>query len=115
MVFCHVIDDFKLQGILLNMKQKEWWKENATDKLYKYDYIISLLIHSFSWTFMIMLPIAVYHSFNLSYVFYIMFIVNMLIHAYIDDAKCNKHNINLIVDQLSHFVQMIFTFILLVR
>ena len=26
MILLHVIDDFHLQGILANMKQKEWWK-----------------------------------------------------------------------------------------
>ena len=28
MMFCHVVDDFYLQGILAQMKQESWWKEN---------------------------------------------------------------------------------------
>lgn len=114
MIFCHILDDFVLQGILSNMKQKDWWKENAPKELYKYDYIISLIIHSFSWTFMIMLPIAVYHKFDLSHMFYIVFILNICMHAYTDDAKCNKYYINLIVDQITHFIQIMFTFIVLI-
>lgn len=58
MLFCHIVDDYYLQGILASMKQKKWWQENAPDKLYEYDYLIALLMHGFSWAFMIMLPIA---------------------------------------------------------
>ncbi len=40
MIFCHIVDDYYLQGILAKMKQKMWWKENAPDNIhYKYDYI----------------------------------------------------------------------------
>ena len=37
----HVIADFNLQGILANFKQKKWWKDNYSQKLYKSDWIIS--------------------------------------------------------------------------
>ena len=42
MLYCHILDDFCLQGILASLKQKSWWEENYPNKLYKYDYIISL-------------------------------------------------------------------------
>ena len=32
MIFCHIIDDYYLQGILASMKQKSWWKNNYPDK-----------------------------------------------------------------------------------
>ena len=60
MIFLHIVDDFKFQGILANMKQESWWKKNYPNKRYKYDYIISLLIHAFSWDFMIHIPIIIY-------------------------------------------------------
>jgi len=40
MFFLHIIDDFKLQGILADFKQKSWWKKNYPNELYKYDWII---------------------------------------------------------------------------
>ena len=68
MIFLHIIDDYKLQGILASMKQKRWWREQKEYKpFYKYDYIIALIDHSISWTFMIMLPIALELEFNIGW------------------------------------------------
>lgn len=33
MLFCHIIDDYVLQGWLATGKQKEWWKINAPEWL----------------------------------------------------------------------------------
>ena len=114
MIFCHIIDDYKLQGILASMKQKKWWKEQKEYKyLYKYDYIWALITHSFSWTFMIMLPIAFANSFEIGSAFLIMFVLNMVIHAFVDNLKANKFKINLILDQTIHLIQIIITAIVL--
>ena len=114
MIFLHIVDDYKLQaGVLNNLKQKKFWQENAPDALYKYDYIWALIMHSFSWSFMIMLPIAFKMSFNLNLSFILMFILNVIIHANTDDMKANRHQINLIQDQLIHIGQIIFTAIIL--
>lgn len=110
MIFMHIVDDFKLQGILASMKQRQWWEENAPNKLYKYDYIWALLTHSFSWSFMIMLPIAIVSHFNIGILFVMVLIANIIIHCIIDDLKANKHKINLIEDQIIHIVQIIVTF-----
>ena len=59
MIFLHVVDDYYLQGILAQLKQKSWWEKNAPDPLYKNDYKVALVTHAFSWTFMIMLPITI--------------------------------------------------------
>lgn len=50
MIFCHIIDDYVLQtlGPLATMKQKKWWEENYPQKMYKYDYLVALLMHSMS-------------------------------------------------------------------
>lgn len=55
MVFCHIVDDYYLQGCLASMKQKKWWQENTPQKLYKYDYIVALIMHSMSWSFMVII------------------------------------------------------------
>ena len=111
MIFLHIVDDYYLQGILAQMKQKKFWKEQAPDKLYKYDYIWALIMHAFSWTFMIMLPLIFVSPINPA--FYVIFIVNLAIHAYVDNLKANKHKINLWQDQLIHLTQVILTFIIL--
>lgn len=110
MIFCHIVDDYYLQGWLASAKQKEWWEKNAPDILYEIDYIWALIMHSFSWSFMIMLPIAYVNSFNVSTLFVIVFILNMIIHAIIDDMKANKKRINLWGDQSIHIGQIVMTF-----
>lgn len=110
MIFLHIVDDYKLQaGVLNNLKQKKFWKENAPDELYKYDYIWALIMHSFSWSFMIMLPFAFILDFKINIAFVIMFILNLISHALIDNMKANQHKINLIHDQILHIIQIIFT------
>ena len=106
MIFCHIVDDYYLQGWLASAKQKKYWQENAPEKLYKYDYIWALIMHSFSWAFMIMLPIAYNLSFNINISFLIAFVINVIIHAITDDLKANKRKINLWEDQIIHLIQI---------
>jgi len=112
MVFCHIVDDYYLQGILASMKQRNWWKTNAPDDMYKHDYIVALIMHSFSWAFMIMLPIGVYLFANgmlmqNNIIMYICWILgNSVIHAVIDHLKANKKVINLVQDQSYHMIQI---------
>ena len=109
MIFCHIVDDYYLQGWLASAKQKKWWEENAPQKLYNHDYIMALIMHSMSWSFMIMLPIAISMSFNVSILFVTIFILNAVIHALVDNLKANKLQISLITDQLIHLVQIFVT------
>ena len=44
--------------------------------------------------------------------FVVFFIVNWIMHYYIDDAKANLKIINLVIDQLIHVIQIIFTWLL---
>ncbi len=113
MIFLHIVDDYYLQGILASMKQRSWWKENASDRKYEHDYVWALIMHSFSWSFMIMLPIAYVNNFNINYKFAIIFAFNVAIHAFTDNAKANWRLINLWQDQLIHMAQIAFTAILL--
>lgn len=106
MIFCHVVADYNLQGWLASAKTKEFWEQNAPDELYKKDYICALLMHSISWTFMIMLPIAYVNGFNVDVGFVCYFIANVVFHMLIDNEKANKKSINLVTDQVCHFVQI---------
>ena len=105
MLFCHIVDDYYLQGILAQLKQKDWWKAHAPDDLYKNDYKVALGMHGLSWSIMIHIPIVVFLLMcgqTLSVWFFLSVIVNAIFHAYIDDLKANKKSINLIIDQTVH-------------
>lgn len=111
MIFCHVVDDYYLQGWLAQDKQKIYWTNCPSE--YKYDYIWVSIMHAFSWSFMIMLPIMVVSGFTVSWIFVVVFVVNLLVHAFVDDSKANKKKINLWQDQLIHMLQIIITFAVL--
>ena len=108
MIFLHIIDDFCLQGIMASMKQKSWWQKDSvgSQPKYKYDYIAALLAHSFSWAFMIMIPVLIGGTWNP-----IILILNMLLHAFIDNMKANHMRINLIADQSMHLLQILVTWL----
>ena len=114
MIFCHIVDDYYLQGWLSSAKQRQWWEDNAPQSLYKYDYLWALLIHSFSWSFMIMLPIMLSLQFNITNTLVSVLLWNMLIHALVDHSKANLYKINLWHDQLIHCLQIVLTWLMFV-
>ena len=115
MIFMHVLDDYVLQApCLCNLKQKSFWEKAAPEKLYKYDYIVALIMHAFSWSFMTMLPIAIQLAFNVDIDFVITLGINTILHALVDDLKANKYQINLWADQVYHMIQIAMTFTLFV-
>ena len=108
MILFHIIDDFVLQPISLsNLKQKKWWEkqEGYSDK-YKDDYKVALAIHSISWSIMIHIPLVIMFPSLGQLALLISFIINALIHYFIDDLKANKLKINLFEDQMVHFCQI---------
>ena len=113
-IFCHIVDDYYLQGWLASAKQKKYWQDNAPDKMYQYDYIWALIMHAFSWSFMVMLPIAFSLSFDVNVLFVVAFSFNVAIHAFTDDLKANKKKINLWVDQIIHLTQIVITAIIFI-
>lgn len=112
MIFCHIVDDYYLQGILASMKQKSWWE--TAGKMYKFDYIVALLMYSFSWSFMIMLPIYFSGLEYTNFIYILIFTINLIIHAMTDNLKANAKKINLVVDQLIHICQIVGTFLVFV-
>ncbi len=115
MVFCHIVDDYYLQGILASMKQRDWWKDHAPERKYRYDYFMALAMHSLSWSFMIMLPIAFATNFDVGLKFISMFGLNAILHGFVDDLKANKKKISLVVDQSIHLLQILITAIIFIK
>ena len=112
MVLMHIVDDYYLQGILAKMKQKSWWeKQEGYKNLYKNDYKMALLMHSMSWSIMILLPTIFILNTN-QYALFVIFVINTFIHYHIDDLKANRLQINLMLDQTIHIMQIITTWIL---
>lgn len=109
MIFCHIVDDYYLQGWLASAKQKEWWTKNAPNSLYKYDYIMALFMHSFSWAFSITLLPTLYVFICGGSWYPLLFVGNVLLHMAVDDLKANKKKINLVQDQSIHLLQIIWT------
>ena len=115
MIFMHIWDDFGRQGILAQLKQRSWWKENAPAFLYRHDYIAALIIHSIDCAIFIMIPVAapafILNNQYLLWMLIPMLIINTTLHAIIDNLKCNKHRIKLWEDQLMHLFQIFMTWI----
>lgn len=112
MLFLHIVDDYYLQGILAKMKQKKWWVENIENfNKYKHDYIIALVEHAYSWSFMIHIPWVIYSLlYNKTQIIVIVsIIINTIIHCIVDNEKANKFTLNLVQDQLMHIGQIIIT------
>lgn len=116
MLWCHVIDDYAIQGCLANLKQKKWWEEHAPQPLYKNDYIIALIMHSLSWSFSISIPILIaavlWENSVLLPVLPLFYVLNTIVHAVVDNEKANRFKINLIQDQLIHITQIVVMWII---
>jgi len=113
-IWCHIIDDYVLQGCLASMKQKSWWAEKVNDldsTMYKHDYLIALAMHAMSWSFSIMVPIIIAKPFCFSF-YVVAFCVNSLVHGLVDHAKANMKLISLVTDQMIHLIQITLTLLL---
>ena len=125
MLFLHFFADYQLQGILASMKQRSWWKEQGLSPAkYGRDYKAALLAHSFEWAFTIQLPVLYdiywkcwgWEKFCILAVsvYTGLLLLNTLVHYVVDNAKANKHTINLITDQRLHFAQVAVTWLVYV-
>ena len=99
-ILLHIIADFNLQGILANLKQQKWWRDNYPQAIYKNDWIISLALHSISWSTLTFLPFCADKH------FFPVVIAQSIIHFLIDHLKANKLCISLVQDQLMHIGQI---------
>ena len=96
----HVIADFNLQGMLGDLKQREWWQKNYPDPKYSGDYRVAGTIHALAWAILTFLPFCQSPWYALAVA------VNAPIHYFVDDAKANRHIISLCEDQSAHLVQI---------
>ena len=117
MVFCHLIDDFVLQDKFTYLKQKSWWintckNEGLSIEKYGKDYIMALFEHSLEWSIAIMLPAIFLLNIN-EFLLLGCVIANTIIHYIVDNAKANQLRLNLIQDQIIHFLQIIITCIII--
>ena len=126
MVLFHILEDFHLQGILASMKQKSWWQSECNklgikyeSSKYKHDHIISLCIHALENSIFITLPLIIdgliatltINPNNCLFIGWAFIIfANTVVHAFIDNFKCNNKGISLIIDQLLHFIFIILFF-----
>lgn len=115
-VLLHIIDDFVLQPICLSkLKQREWWIEECKKNCFKFDYYqndyrCALVIHSISWTLMIMMPLIIFGDY-LIWHYILLIIINIVIHYITDDLKANRYIFNLVQDQIIHFIQIFLTYL----
>lgn len=118
MFFLHIIEDFYIQGILAQMKQRSWWKEQLgeicaksyltreeIDRLFGKDYYVPLILHGFMWSFIVSIPLMWFYGITITG--FVTMCVMALIHSYIDNLKCNAMRINLIHDQILHTIQLV--------
>ena len=118
MFFCHLIDDFVLQDKFTYLKQKSWWIKTCKDEglsIEKYgnDYKMALFEHSLEWSIAIIIPVIFLLNVN-GIVLLGCVVANTIIHYIIDNAKANQLRLNLIQDQLLHFIQIIATWLIVV-
>ena len=110
-IFLHIVADFNLQGVMADLKQKDFWKKY--DKKYQFDYVMPLIGHAFQWSFTIHLPMtiaAVATQKDCLELYVCMSIVfHTILHAWIDTLKANDHKTTLIQDQFYHMLQIILT------
>lgn len=118
MILMHVIDDFVLQPVCLSkLKQKKHWEDlciryNVDGRKYRHDYLMALMMHSLSWSGMILIPFLLSGIVSQS-LLGICFVTNAIIHAIVDDMKANRMKFNLIQDQFIHLLQIAVTFLIL--
>jgi len=120
MLWCHLDNDFRKQGILASMKQKSWWEQQDAyddDDLGKYDYATALWAHAIWWGIELHIPAIIYiwYKDRLTplgvWVLLTLIVVQIMIHKSVDDAKANLKLIDLTIDQMLHVFQILLSFV----
>lgn len=116
-ILAHLVADFTLQGWFCNGKQEMWWKTECKRYgvgFYKYrnDYLMALFLHSLYWSIAIIIPAMFMYDLPNKMIVLLMFF-NTFLHFMTDDLKANRMVINLVQDQISHFIQIAVTLIII--
>ena len=119
MILLHIYDDFVSQPVCLSkLKQKSFWENDkiGSNPMYKDDYKCALFIHGLSWAIMVHLPMIALqfiHGYQWGEEFIVgSVILNALAHTVIDDQKANHYTIDLVCDQILHFIQLVIIYVL---
>ena len=116
-ILAHLVADFTLQGWFCKGKQELWWKEECKKygvDFYKYrnDYLMALFLHSLYWSIAILIPAMFMYNLPNKMIALLMFF-NTFLHFMTDDLKANRMILNLVQDQISHFIQIAVTLIII--
>ena len=106
MVALHTIEDFHVQGIMAQMKQRSWWVNNAPSPKYRYDHLPVILLHGLEWAVFVSLPLMWASDWSLPDWFCALIAAMGLVHSVIDHLKANMLKINLVQGQALHMVQI---------
>jgi len=109
MIFLAIVDEFYLQGKLENLKNKYGLGFGESEKN-KNDWITALLIHSFSWTFMIHFPILYLGGITILHLI-LSFVINIFVHAILDHLATNVGKISYSTSYMGHLFQITMTFV----
>lgn len=124
MFFLGIVAEFNMQGKLLKLKSEQWWDQQLArydlpddfpdsrqaHKMYRFDFLVGLILHGFLWSFMILLPLLVLmfvknDFYVLAYV--LCLIGNTAIHAFVSHLMCNRFIINLAEEQIGRIIQIL--------
>jgi hypothetical protein len=116
-ILAHLVADFTLQGWFCKGKQELRWiaecKKHGVDfSKYRYDYIVALILHSLYWSIAILIPAMFMYNLPNKMIVLLMFF-NTFLHFMTDDLKANRMVLNLVQDQISHFIQIAVTLIII--
>ena len=104
MMFCHVVEDFYLEGCLA-------WMNTELRALQQKDYKIVLMMQSLSWTCCIFIPI-IYHIGHCGWMyeevpFLVTFVLDWIIQAIVTSLKYHKGVISLAQKQIVNILQVV--------
>ena len=91
-----------------NSKQRIEHEHQRLKHEYGLDWAMAMFEHSLYWTLVTFAPIIFFYHINYQITLCVV-LINIIFHFIVDDLKANKFAINLVEDQVLHFVQIIAT------
>ena len=111
MLLLHVVAEFVLQPVaLLRLKQKTYWEQPEHPNGGKDASAMAIALYAILWSVMIMLPLM-YYSTEGDLILLLVFLFNMLAHAYIDEYATNRHKLSFVMSQSLYLLQLTITFL----
>ena len=112
MLLLHVVTEFVLHPVaLLRIKQKTYWEQPEHPNGGKDASAMAIALNAILWSVMIMLPLM-YYSTDGDLILLLVFLVNLLAHAYIDEYATNRHKLTFVTAQSLYLLQLTITFLI---